>query len=147
MATQHKAIEIDPAKFADRVPKDTDTGEYIFDEADVLKFLIDEMNAAKINIAMITHNHDMAIEYQGRREYFGMSIASLDLLDGAVIDGMAEISNLLNDQEGIESWTAYKNGKYALHIQREPYPPAIEETPYMTPLEIREAEENIEASE
>ena len=140
--TQHRAIEIDPTIFADRVPRDTDTGEYIFDEADVLKFIIDRMNGAHINIAMINHDHELAIEYRGQRDYFSMGIASLDEPDGAVIDGMAELSYILNDHAGIESWTSYKNGKHALHIQRKP-----DLSTDITDLEIREAEDNIEASE
>ena len=120
MKPQHRTIEIDPAKFADQVPQDIETCEPIFDEADVLKFLIDGMNEAKINISMINYDHELAIEYHGKRDFFSMGIASLDAPDGAVIDGMAELSYILNDREGIESWTSYRNGKHALHILRKP---------------------------
>jgi hypothetical protein len=148
----HRVIEIDPAAFADQVPTETGTGtteyiptetgtgttEYIFDEADVLKFLIDAMNEARISISMINHDHEIAIEYQGKRNYFSMGIASLDAPEGAAIDGMAELSYILNDHEGIESWTSYKNEKHALHILRS-------KPSEMTATEIREAEDNIEA--
>ena len=142
MTTQHRAIEIDPAAFAVRVPHDTDTGEHIFDEADVLKFLIDRMNEAGADIAMIIHDHELAIEYQGQRDYFSMGITSLDKPDRAMIDGAAEISYILNDRTGIESWISYIAGKHALHILRKP-----DLSTGMTDLETREAEDNIEASE
>ncbi len=135
----HRVIEIDPAKFAGQVPRDTDSGEHIFDEGDVLKFVIDAMNAAKISISMINHAHEIAVEYRGKRDYFSTGIASLDAPADAVIDGMAELSYILNDREGIDSWTSYKNGKHALHITRK------HDTPEMTATEIQEAEDNIEA--
>ena len=151
---QHRIVEIDPARFADQVPTENGTGtiEYIFDESDVLKFLIDQMNKAKISISMINHDHENAIEYRGRREYFGIGIASMDAPAGAVIDGMAELSYILNDYEDTESWTAYRNGKHTLHILRKPdvqtvIEDAEEIEPTMTATEIREAEDNIEASE
>jgi len=78
MATQHRVIKIDPAAFADQVPKDPDSEESFFDEGNVLKFLIDAMNKAKISISMIRHAHEHAIEYQGRREHFSIGISSLD---------------------------------------------------------------------
>jgi hypothetical protein len=113
----HRVIEIDPAAFADQVPTETGTGttEYIFDEADVLKFLIDAMNEARISISMIDHDHEIAIEYRNRREYFSMGIASLDAPEGAVVDGMAELSYILNDQlhhwtlRRAQWWTAWQN--------------------------------------
>lgn len=114
--TKAATIHIDPAKFKDRVPRDTDTGENIFDEGDVLKFLIDQMNEAGVDIAMIHHEYELAIEYQGRREYFSMPIASLDAPEGAVFDGMAELANMLNDYMGVESWVEYQSGRYHLHI-------------------------------
>ena len=140
MTPPHKVIEIDSAKFADRVPRDVDIGEPVFDEADVLRFLIDGMNEAGADIAMIIYDHKLAIEYRGRRDHFSMGIVSLDAADGAVIDGMAELSYILNDRTGIESWTSYKNGKHALHIQQKP-----DLSAGMTDLETREAEDNIEA--
>jgi len=114
----HKTIEIDLAKFKDLVPTETGTGtvEYIFGEGEVLKFLIDQLNAAGVDISMIHHDHEHAIEYQGRRDYFSPGIASLDAPEGAVVDGTAELSDMLNDHEGIESWTSYKDGKHYLHI-------------------------------
>jgi hypothetical protein len=143
----HRVIEIDPAKFADQVPRDTDTGERIFDESDVLKFLIDALNEARISISMINHDHGITIEYRGQWNYFGIGLASLDAPDSAVIYGMTELSYILNDREGIESWTAYGNGKHALHILRLPdAQTAIKESPEMTTTEIREAEDNIEST-
>ena len=147
MTEQHRIIEIDPKKFADRVPRDTDTGEHIFDEGDVLKFIIDALNAAKINISMVNHAHEMAIEYRGRRDYFSVGIASLDAPADAVIDGMAELSYILEDHEGIESWTAYKNETHTLHIKRKSGVRAAINEIMMTPDEVREAEDNIEADE
>ena len=111
----HKTICIDPAAFKDRLPVD-DAEAHIFDEGDVLKFLIDELNAAGVDIAMIHHAHEHAIEYQGQRDYFSMGIASLDAPEGAVEDGMAELADLLNDYAGVESWTSYQHGKHCLHI-------------------------------
>lgn len=148
MKPQHRVVEIDPSKFADRVVYDPDIGEYIFDEGEVLKFLVDAMNAAKINISKINHNHTHAIEYRGRRDYFSMGIASLDAPAEAVIEGMAELSYILDDHDGIESWTSYKNETHALHILRKPdVRTAITERQQQTTNEIREAEDNIEASE
>ena len=148
----HRTIEIDPSEFKDRVPSELADGkpEYYFDEGDVLKFLIDQMNAAKINISMILHDHELEIEYQGLRESFSMGISSLDAPETAVVDGMAELANVLNEYENIESWIAYKNGKHSLHILRKSYVATATElggdtVPQMTPLETREAEDNIEA--
>ena len=115
---KEQTIFIDPTKFKDRVPTENGTGktEYIFDDGDVLKFLIDEMNEAGVDIAMIHQVHEHAIEYHGRRDFFGIGIASMDAPEDAVIDGMAELSDMLNDYEGTESWVSYKNGKHSLHI-------------------------------
>jgi len=135
MKRTHNIVEIDPAKFEAQVPKDPDADEWYFDEGDVLKFLIDQMNLAKINIAMINHDHEIAIEYRGRREYFSMGISALDNPEDAAIAGIKELSCILNDREDIESWTAYRNGKHALHILRKSD---------MDQTAIREAEDNIE---
>ena len=114
----HKTIFIDPAKFKDRVPTGTGTGtvEYIFGEGDVLKFLVDQLNAAGVDISLIHHNHEIAIEYGERVDYFGIGISSLDAPETAIVEGMAELSDMLNDYEGIESWVSYKDGKHCLHI-------------------------------
>lgn len=109
-------IHIDPAKFADRVSKDADTGENIFSEGDVLKFLIDQMNEAGVDIAIIYHDHELAIVYHGKQDYFSMPIASLDAPEGTVKDGMVELSDMLNDREDLKSWIEYQHGLYYLHI-------------------------------
>jgi|GEM_PF-4313223 len=138
MDNRHKTVEIDPAEFAGGVPSDVDTGERIFYESDVLEFLIDAMNDDGIDIAMINHDHELAIEYRGKRDCFSMSISALDEPERAVIEGMAEISYIINDREGLESWTAYMYGKHTLHIMRK--------TDQWTAInEVREAEDNIEA--
>lgn len=125
---EHKTICIDPAKFKDRLTP-TEDGEHIFGEADVLKFLIDQLNEAGVAISMIHHAHEHAFEYGGRRDYFSMGIASLDAPEDVVIDGMAELSDMLNDYPGIESWVAYKDGKHCLHIaESEEKPEAEAET-------------------
>lgn len=148
---QHRIVEIDPAAFTEPIP--TENGiEYIYNEEDVLKFLIDQMNDARISISMINHAHELAIEYRGRRELFVIGIVLSDAPEAAVTDGMAELSYILNDYEDTESWTAYRNGKHTLHILRKPdVQTAIEDAeeiePTMTATEIREAEDNIEASE
>lgn len=112
----HKTICIDRARFAGQVPRDTDTGEHIFDENDVLKYLIDQLNGAGVGIAMIIDGHDPAIEYGGRRDYYSMPIASLDNPGVAVMDGMTELSAMLNDHDMINSWVSYQDGKSYLHI-------------------------------
>jgi len=112
-----KTINIDPAKFADQIPRDTTTGENIFNETDVLKFLIDQMNVAGEDISMIHQDHEIAIEYKGRREYFSMGISSLDTPEGAAREGMEELSNILNNDAKTESWVEYQHGLYYLHIE------------------------------
>lgn len=139
---QHRIVEIDPAKFADQIGGTRST-EYIFGTKDVLKFLVDAMNDARISISMIDHAHENAIEYRGRRVCFGTGLVPNDIAEDTVIDGMAELSYILNDYEDTESWTAYRNGKHILHILRG----ADVQPATMTATEIREAEDNIEASE
>lgn len=115
----HKAVEIDPEAFADHVPIDTVTGEYVFDDADVLIFLIDAMNTAKINISMVNHDHGFGIEYMGKRDNFSIGIPSRDAPERAVVNGIAEISYIINDHKGIESWMTYMNGKFILSIEQQ----------------------------
>ncbi len=114
-AQPEKRIKIDPAAFADLMT-DRETGDSIFGEVEVLKYLIDQLNAAGVDITMIHHDHELAIEYGGRRDYYSMPIASLDAPEVAVMDGMTELSAILTDHEGIESWVSYKDGKQSLHI-------------------------------
>ena len=138
----HRVIEIDPAKFADRIPSELADGkqEYYFDEGDVLKLLIDQMNAAKINISMIFHDHDLEIEYQGLRESFSMGISSLDAPEIAVVDGMAELANVLNEYDNVESWIAYKNGKHSIHLLRKSYVATAIEEPDVASEAVTEAQ-------
>jgi len=61
---------------------------------------------------------------------------------------LLELADWLDGFGQMECRISYENKKYVLHISIQPdRQTEIKETPYMTPLEIREAEENIEASE
>lgn len=114
--TKAATIHIDPAKFADQIPRDTDTGEQYFEEGNVLKFLIDQMNVAGVDISMIHSDYEYGIMYRGKLDYFSMGVSSLDDPEVAVRDGMIELANLLNDREDLKSWVEYQHGLYHLHI-------------------------------
>lgn len=112
-----ETIHIDPAKFADQIPRDTDTGEYFFEEGEVLKFLVDQMNEAGVDIAMIHQDYEYAIEYCGKLDYFSIGISSLDAPEVSVRAGMVELANLLNERSDLKSWVEYQHGLYYLHIE------------------------------
>jgi|LGVE01.1.fsa_nt_gb hypothetical protein len=111
-----ETIHIDPADFANQIPRDTDTGENIYDENDVLRFLVDQINAAGVDISMAYQDHEYGIRYQGQLDYFAISISSLDTPEGAVREGMVGLSDLLNDHADLKSWVEYLHGLYYLHI-------------------------------
>jgi len=119
MKSKAATIHIDPAKFKDRIPRDTDTGDYHFEEGEMLKFLIDQLNEAGVDIAMIHQNYEYGIEYCGKLDYFSIGISSLDTTEVAVRAGMVELANLLNDREDLKSWVEYQHGLYYLHIDEE----------------------------
>jgi len=109
-------VQIDPNTFRNSL-KPAVEGEHIFDEGDLLRFLVDTLNKAGIDIAKIQHDYEHAVEYGGQRDYFSVGVSSLDTPEDAVIGGMTELSNMLNNQAGIESWTSYKDGKHFLHLK------------------------------
>ena len=111
-----KPINIDPEKFANQIPRDVVTGDQYFDEDDVLKFLVDEINVAGMDIAMIYKDHELGIEYRGKLEYFSMNISSLETPGFAARDGIVELANRLNDRKDLTSWVEYQHGLYYLHI-------------------------------
>ena len=111
-----ETIHIDPADFANQIPRDTDTGENIYDENDVLRFLVDQINAAGVDISMAYQDREYGIMYRGQLDYFGISISSLDTPEGAVREGVTELSNILNDHADLKSWVEYLHGLYYLHI-------------------------------
>ncbi len=112
-----ETIQIDPAKFADRIPRDTDTGEQYFKEGDVLKFLVDQLNVAGVDVSMIHHGYETGIEYRGEMDYFSMSVTSLNAPEVAAHTGLVEVANLLNDRADLKSWVEYQHGLYYLHIE------------------------------
>jgi len=117
MKSKAATIHIDPAKFKDRIPRDTDTGEYYFEEGEVLKFLVDQLNRAGEDIAMIHQDYEYGIEYRGKLDYFSMGVSSLDTPEVAIQAGMVELANLLNNREDLKSWVEYQHGLYYLHIE------------------------------
>jgi len=110
-------INIDPAKFAEQIPRDPNTGEAYFGEDDVLTFLVDQINVAGVDIAMIYKDHELGIEYRGKRGYCSMNISSLETPEVAVRQGMVEMANLLNGRKEFTSWVEYTHKIYTLHIQ------------------------------
>ena len=115
--TEKAPIHIDPAKFRDRVPRDSDTDEYIFTEDGVLKFLVDQLNEAGVDISMIYTDYEYGIEYCGKLDYFSMGISSLDNPEVAVRGGMIELANLLSSHADLTSWVEYQHGLHYLHIE------------------------------
>lgn len=117
-------IPLDVSKFEEHLtPYDYDEGGlavYAVSEIDVLKFLIDEMNAAGVDITMTHHDFEPGVKYRGGEiGYFGINIQWMDSTHKALVQGMTEVANLLNEAENIQSWTEYQNAEYSLHIEED----------------------------
>lgn len=110
----HKTICIDPAKFKDRLQED-DTGEHIFSDEHILRFIVDQLNDAGLEIARFYHDCEYGIEYLGTRHYVGQHIE--DDPERAVVAAMEELSNELNSRNDTECWCTYQHGEHCLHIK------------------------------
>jgi len=113
-------VEIDPNTFRNLLEPAMEgehIGERIFGEGDVIRFLIDRMNQAGLKVSMIRQDHETGIEYRGRQEYISLGVASLDTPEQAVVEGICELSYVLNDFEGVESYVSYLDGKHFLHLK------------------------------
>ena len=113
----HKTICIDPAAFKDQLQED-DTGAHIFSDEHILRFIVDQLNEAGLEIARFYHDCEYGIEYMGTRHYVGLPIE--DDPERAVVAAMEELSNELNSHDDTECWCTYRDGKHCLHITEKP---------------------------
>ena len=105
--------------------RDTTTGQAIFTEEQVIEVAVGKLQP-DIDVTLIWHDHESAIEYRGIREYIGLGILPEHRKD-AVLMAMREIANTINCQSGIECYVSMSDGKYFFTIQDKEEPDEVEE--------------------
>lgn len=108
-----KTVEFVPGNWI--AERDPSTGQAVFTEEQVIEVAVGKLQK-DIDVTLIWHDYESAIEYRGIREYIGLGSLQEHRKD-AVLTAMREIANAINKQSGIECYVSMNNGKYFFTIR------------------------------
>lgn len=97
--------------------RDPETGQAVFSQEQVMEVAVGKLQE-EIDITLIWHEYETAIEYNGVREYIDLGILPEHRKD-AVLSAMREIANEINGQEGTECFISMRNSKYFFTIREQ----------------------------
>ena len=109
-----QVVEFDPAGW--KPDRDRDTGEEIFSESDAIEAAAAMLNDDGIEIWTIWHAHDIAIEYQGKREYINLGLV-YGSAAAALMEAMQEISCAIDAQDDTSCYLSSLHRRHYFHIR------------------------------